>query len=134
MRRIALALVAAIAVTALAGWSAAPARAGNAGITLSWHSGYGYPAYRHKQYYKHHKRKHNYRHFRPKRRHYYRHRYSDGRWGNHYYRSYGHRPCHPVYRNGYWHGRPAKLGGTMCYGNGGHSYVVRGSEYVIHFY
>jgi len=59
-----------------------------------------------------------------KRRHYY-----DGhRHG--YYRH----DCHKVSKHGYYHGRKAKIGGTMCYDRYGDPYIVQGSRYVIHYY
>jgi hypothetical protein len=137
MKKLALVLAGVFALTAF-GASAPPARAGdvNIGVSIGWNHGYGYRQQHHKRYYKHHRpyiaKRH---HYAPKHyKRYYRHSYHGGGWGNHYYRSYGKRPCHPVYRDGYWRGRPAKLGGTMCYNGRGHSYVLRGSQYLIHFY
>lgn len=57
---------------------------------------------------------------------------------NRYYggRSYGNygRSCHATSKTGYWYGRKAKIGGTMCYDSYGGSYIVPGSRYLIHYY
>ena len=51
------------------------------------------------------------------------------------YRSYSHGSgCHTVSKTDYWHGRLAKIGGTMCYDAYGNPYVVSGSRYVMHYY
>lgn len=42
--------------------------------------------------------------------------------------------CHNVSKDGYAHGRNARIGGTMCYDRYGQGYVVPGSRYVIHYY
>lgn len=58
----------------------------------------------------------------------------------HHKKHHGHGPygygkaCHPVSKSDYWHGRYAKIGGTMCYDHYGYGYVVPGSRYVIHYY
>ncbi len=44
------------------------------------------------------------------------------------------RPCHATSKNGYAHGRRAKIGGTMCYDNYGNAYIVAGSRHVIGYY
>lgn len=45
------------------------------------------------------------------------------------------RPCHPVIGHGFdQFGRRAKFGGTMCYDRYGNSYVVAGSQHVIHYF
>lgn len=108
------------------------------GGLIGWSSGYGYPRAHHQRYRQHHR---PYaaprRHHRPNyygghsRRHY---SYSDGGYNNrHSYRHTNSRACHPVYKRGQWHGRPAKVGGTMCYNRHGEGYVVTGSRYLIHY-
>ncbi len=59
--------------------------------------------------------------------------------GDGYYRrgrSYGNYggSCHATSKTGYWYGRRAKIGGTMCYDSYGGSYIVPGSRYLIHYY
>lgn len=62
------------------------------------------------------------------------HRHYDDR----YYGGYSVEPwrarCHPVSKRGYWHGAPAKIGGTMCYDRYGRSYIAPGSRHLIHYY
>lgn len=41
--------------------------------------------------------------------------------------------CHPVKKKGYFHGRPAKVGGTMCYDRYGNGYIAKGSRYLIKY-
>ena len=41
--------------------------------------------------------------------------------------------CQPIVQNGYWYGRPAQIGSTLCYDAWGNSYIVDGSAYVIQF-
>lgn len=109
------------------------------GGLLGWSSGYGYPRAHHQRYQQHHRpyyaprsnhhRSNNYGGH--SRRHY---TYSDGGYNNgHNYRRNGGSACHPVSKHGSWHGRPAKVGGTMCYNGHGQGYVVSGSRYLIHY-
>ena len=108
------------------------------GTLLGWNGGYGYPRAHHRRYARHHRpyyapRGHHTprHHRRHPRRHY---GYSDG--GYHTgqgYQSHGGAGCHPVHRFGQWNGRPAKVGGTMCYNRNGRGYVVSGSRYLIHY-
>ena len=42
--------------------------------------------------------------------------------------------CHEVARKKYWHGRLARVGGTMCYNRYGEGRIVSGSRYLIHYY
>ena len=59
-----------------------------------------------------------------RRRHHRRHR--------HYSEHYGSYDCHPVSKYGYdRYGYRIKIGGTMCYDDYGHAYVVPGSRYTI---
>lgn len=119
--------------------------------------GYGY-GYGHRGYYgghygsyygRHHRghhRGHRYGHHRGYRDHYYRHRqhrhYGGPVFGNphryrhHRYHGYSNhaRNCHPVSKNGFWHGRHAKIGGTMCYDRYGNGYVISNSRHLIHYY
>lgn len=44
------------------------------------------------------------------------------------------RDCHGVVKDGYYHGRYAKIGGTMCYDHLGRGYIVEDSRYVIRYY
>jgi hypothetical protein len=45
------------------------------------------------------------------------------------------RACHATYKDGYdYHGRPARIGGTMCYDRFGRAYIVPGSRYVIRYH
>ncbi len=105
------------------------------GITFSFYGGY-HPGYYNKR--------HLYRRHTP---YYGRHTYRPRRHGphitnNYYYNSgpsYGpgyapSRACQPVSKTGYWHGRKAKIGGTMCYDAYGNGYIVNGSRYLIHYY
>ena len=78
-----------------------------------------------------------------------RHGWDRGDWGRHHghsdlslffgfagprYYDYGPGPsCQPFVQNGYWYGRPAQIGSTLCYDAWGNSYVVDGSSYVIQF-
>ena len=119
-------------------------------LNLGWNGGYGYPRAHHKRYYGHHRpyvrrhygghhsyrrphhRSHNQGYYRKPHRSYYNH--SDGRRGHRNYSSYGAQPCHPVNKEGRWHGRPAKIGGTMCYNRYGKGYIASGSRYLIHYY
>ncbi len=66
----------------------------------------------------------------------YRRGYRDGAFGGHggYKSGYAYRPCQRVYKSGYWRGRPAQVGGTMCYDEYGNGYIVRGSRYLMHYY
>ncbi|MBO6542273.1 MAG: hypothetical protein JJ939_11950 [Alphaproteobacteria bacterium] len=107
------------------------------GLVLGWSGGYGYPRAHHNRYTQYHRPYYAPRHrnhpafYGHTRRHY---SYSDGYHdGNVGYRSYGTRGCHPVYKHGRWNGRPAKVGGTMCYNRNGNAYVVNGSRYLIHY-
>ena len=108
------------------------------GGLIGWSSGYGYPRAHHQRYGHHHRpyyapRRHHRPHYYGghSRRHY---SYSDGAYNDrHSYRHTNNRACHPVYKHGYWHGRPAKVGGTMCYNRYGNGYVVSGSRYLIHY-
>jgi hypothetical protein len=54
-------------------------------------------------------------------------------WGGSYHPRHApaaYRNCYPAVRNGYYHGRRARLGGTMC--NRGHSpYLLPNSTFVI---
>lgn len=43
-------------------------------------------------------------------------------------------PCQAVERDGYFRGRYAHLGETICYNGHGRAYVVEGSTYVLYFY
>lgn len=56
------------------------------------------------------------------------------RHGGHDRYSRYHRGCRKVSKHGYYHGREAKIGGTMCYDRYGEPYIVQGSRYVIHYY
>lgn len=47
---------------------------------------------------------------------------------------YANQGCQATSKTGYWQGRQAKIGGTMCYDAYGNSYVVQGSRYLIHYY
>ena len=120
-------------------------------VTIGWSNGYGFSSRHHGRYERHHRpyfapRRHyrgHGRHYRDRRHHaprYYGHSrrhysYTDGYRAGPRYRS--HVPsaaaCHPVFRFGIWHGRPAKAGGTMCYNAYGNGYVVSGSRYLIHY-
>jgi len=42
--------------------------------------------------------------------------------------------CRKVSKHGYYHGRKARIGGTMCYDRYGDPYIVQGSRYVIDYY
>jgi len=108
------------------------------GGLVGWSSGYGYPRAHHRRYQQHHRpyyaprRHHRSNHYGGhSRRHY---SYSDGGYNDrHSYRANGNSACHPVSKFGSWHGRPAKVGGTMCYNGHGRGYVVSGSRYLIHY-
>ena len=102
------------------------------------HRSYRYSGHSYRRGHSYH-RGHSYRH--GKRHHYRRDHYHAPR------RHYSHRPaprhhsytrhgsgCHSVSKSGYHHGRPAQIGGTMCYDAYGKPYVVSGSRYVMHYY
>ncbi|NOX94191.1 MAG: hypothetical protein GXP04_03585 [Alphaproteobacteria bacterium] len=42
--------------------------------------------------------------------------------------------CRKVEKDGYWHGKSALIGGTMCYDSYGQSYIVSGSRYLVSYY
>ncbi len=42
--------------------------------------------------------------------------------------------CRKVEKDGYWQGKSALIGGTMCYDSYGQSYVVSGSRYLVRYY
>ncbi len=46
----------------------------------------------------------------------------------------GPRDCHGVVKDGYFHGRYAKIGGTLCYDHRGSGYIVEGTRYLIQYY
>jgi len=108
------------------------------GLVLGWSNGYGYPRAHHQRYQQHHRpyyapRGHHRgnRYGGHSRRHY---SYSDGGYNSgHRYRQNSGSACHPVSKFGSWHGRAAKIGGTMCYNRRGQGYVVAGSRYLIHY-
>ncbi len=54
-------------------------------------------------------------------------------YNNRYDNQYA-RNCQDVVTDGYFRGRYAKLGGTMCYDRAGNGYMVDGSRYLIHYY
>ena len=74
------------------------------GGLLGWNAGYGYPRAQYQRY-----------------RQYHHSSYAGGSG------------CHPVNKFGTWRGRPAKVGGTMCYNRNGQGYIVSGSRYLIHY-
>jgi len=74
------------------------------GGLLGWNAGYGYPRAQYQRY-----------------RQYHHSSYAGGSG------------CHPVNKFGIWRGRPAKVGGTMCYNRNGQGYIVSGSRYLIHY-
>lgn len=43
------------------------------------------------------------------------------------------RPCHPVSKVAYRHGRGVRVGGTMCYDAYGNAYIVKGSRWLGDF-
>ena len=123
------------------------------GVSFHYNSGYryrdGYRGYRHVRHDRHR--------YRGKRYGYrdYNYRYRDHRRHRKGYRSrtryipyvsvpsrrysrparrYASRDCHSVWKQGRWRGRPAKVGGLMCYNRHGESYIVRDSKYLIHYY
>ena len=104
------------------------------GSLLGWSGGYGYPRAHYQRYQSYHRP-----YYAPQRHHYNGHTrpyysYSDGYDGGRQgYQSYGNAGCHPVFKFGHWNGRPAKVGGTMCYNRHGGSFVVSGSRYLIHY-
>lgn len=74
------------------------------GGLLGWNAGYGYPRAQYQRY-----------------RQYHHSSYAGGSG------------CHLVNKFGTWRGRPAKVGGTMCYNRNGQGYIVSGSRYLIHY-
>ena len=85
--------------------------------------------------------------------HNYKHHRGEGYSGGLYYtlkhfkghgRHHGHKPkhsgysagrgCHFVSKEGYWHGRPAIIGGTLCYDAHGNGYIVKGSRHLVRYY
>ena len=116
------------------------------GVSLHYNSGHryrdGYRGYRHVRHdrYGYRGKRHRYRDHRRHRkgyRHRSRHipyvsvpirRYARPA------RRYASRDCHSVWKQGRWRGRPAKVGGLMCYNRHGGSYIVSGSKYLIHYY
>lgn len=74
----------------------------------------------------------------------YRHRsFSNRRHYNSRYRSRGYRggyntyagaSCQRVSRRGYWHGRPALIGGRECIDRRGYAYIPSNSRYLIRYY
>ena len=99
---------------------------------------HGYKSRRHHGYKS--RRHHGYK---SRRHHGYKYRYRGHRGGYKFryrggYGRRGHggysRSCHKVSKHGYYHGRKARIGGTMCYGRHGKAYIVRGSRYVIDYY
>ncbi len=61
------------------------------------------------------------------------HNYNRHNYNNGWHQS-GNRNCHGVVNNGYYHGRYAKIGGTVCYDYLGRGFIVEGSRYLIHYY
>ncbi len=47
--------------------------------------------------------------------------------------AYGPGRCQPMVQQGWWYGRPAEIGSTLCYDAWGNNYVVDGSAYVIRY-
>ncbi len=84
-------------------------------------------------HYKHHNHKHDYGNYRDS--DHYPWRYDKRGYKRHVkvHRFHGGYDCHPVKKKGYFHGRPAKVGGTMCYDRYGNAYIAKGSRYVIKY-
>jgi len=147
--RLLLAGLVAAAVTMVAGSQAEAGSRFGLGVdsdgdfTFYFSGGHGYKSYhKYRHHHRHYYKKHNYYRGHGYKGHYYRGGYG-GHGGAHFgnpYRTkhhhYQHRPsrCHPVSKHGLWHGRQAKIGGTMCYDGYGNSYVVPGSRHLIHYY
>ena len=106
----------------------------------------------HKHHHKRkHKHKHKHKHWKKrhgKHRHHWPHRHHKHQNGG-FFLSFGAngpalhigpapgqhaRRCHGITTDGYFHGRYAKIGGTMCYDRYGNGYIVDGSRYLIHYY
>ena len=100
----------------------------------------------HKKHRKHHRKKHHkhHKHWRHH-RHGHHHKHQNGG----FFLSFGSRgpivhygpnhdqyarKCHGVVTDGYFNGRYAKVGGTMCYDRAGNGYIVDGSRYLVHYY
>ena len=119
-----------------------------------WHKhGYGSKhwhdhGHKHGHYKKKHKKK-RYKHSHGHYKHHHKRDYGNYRDSDHYPWRYDKRgykrhvkvhryhgggyDCHPVKKKGYFHGRPAKIGGTMCYDRYGNGYIAKGSRYVIKY-
>lgn len=97
----------------------------------------------HKKHRKHHKKKHH------KHRHHNHHGNRHKHQNGGFFLSFGARgpvvhygedhqqyarKCHGVVTDGYFNGRYAKVGGTMCYDRAGNGYIVDGSRYLVHYY
>jgi|GEM_PF-2165358 len=125
-----------------------PASADNLGVGIT---PYGFslhynssPYYGRHNYGRHNYGRYNYGYRTPYygRRHHYRRQnnyYNNNRYNSYAddssgYTGYANQGCQPVSKTGYWHGRQAKIGGTMCYDGYGNGYVVQGSRYLIHYY
>jgi len=119
------------------------------GALVGWSGGYGYPRAQHQRYGRHHRPYyapqrhrggHHYRGSAPRRYHGHTRRhysYSGGGGNGYHQQAYqtrgGNSGCHPVNKRGHWNGRPARVGGTMCYNSHGAGYVVNGSRYLIQY-
>ena len=117
-----------------------PASADNIGIGInpygfslnynsnSYYGRHNKHAYRQPYYGRRHKHR---RHFNRRRKH------NNYYYSNNYYQNgprYANQGCQPTSKSGYWHGRQARIGGTMCYDAYGNGYIVQGSRYLIHYY
>ena len=103
--------------------------------------------HKHKKHKKHwkHKHKKHWKHKHKHKKHWGHHKHHNGgfflNFGSHgpvirYEQPYDQyaRKCHNVVTDGYFHGRYAKIGGTMCYDHAGNGYIVDGSRYLIKYY
>jgi len=92
-----------------------PATASAAGVSFSFGFHGGHPGGHH-----------------ASRHHYGDHARHHGR-SHHGYRG-GRHHCRKVSKHGYWHGRPARIQGTMCYDRYGNPYIVPGSRSLLDYY
>ncbi len=124
---------------------AAPAQAGvsigvgHHGVSIRWSHGYGFAPRRYNNYHRYHApyraaRRHVRRSLRRHHRRGNQYYYAGGHHSGHYYQARNGRNCHPIHRRGQWRGDRAVVGGTMCYNRQGHSYVIKGSRYLINYY